>query len=36
MKIILIVMAPTIVILGLIGIIILADEKQRRENNINE
>jgi hypothetical protein len=29
-------MAPTIVILSLIGIIILADEKQRRENNINE
>jgi len=29
-------MAPSIVILGLIAIIIIADEKQRKENNINQ
>ena len=34
MKIILIIMAPAIVILGLIGLIILADERQRKEDNI--
>ena len=28
-------MAPAIVILGLIGLIILADEKQRKENNLD-
>lgn len=28
-------MAPAIVILGLIGIIILADEKHRKENNLD-
>lgn len=28
-------MAPAIVILGLIGIIILADEKNRKENNLD-
>ena len=34
MKIILIIMAPAIVILGLIGLIILADERQRQEDNL--
>jgi hypothetical protein len=29
-------MAPSIVILALIAIIIIADEKQRKENNINQ
>ncbi len=28
-------MAPSIVILGLIAIIIIADEKQRQENNLD-
>jgi hypothetical protein len=35
MKIILLVMAPSIVILGLIAIIIIADENQRQENNLD-
>jgi hypothetical protein len=34
MKIILLVMAPSIVILGLIAIIIIADEKQRKEDSL--
>jgi hypothetical protein len=34
MKIVLIVMAPSIVILALIAIIIIADEKQRKEDSL--
>jgi hypothetical protein len=34
MKIVLLVMAPSIVILALIAIIIIADEKQRKEDSL--